>query len=172
MEDLRAAQLPEAAGAPYFAVSLLKLSVMSICTAGLYELYWFYKNWDLIRYRERSDIMPVARGIFAFFFCYQCFSRIRATATTHDLPTFPAGPLAAGWIVTTLLYKLPDPYWFVCYLAFLFILPVQATANRINLIEEPGHDQNSHFSQWNVAAIIIGGILLVLAIIGTLLPGE
>jgi hypothetical protein len=30
--------------APYFAVSLLKLTVMSICTFGIYDLYWFHKN--------------------------------------------------------------------------------------------------------------------------------
>jgi hypothetical protein len=29
----------------YFPVSRLKLAVMSTCTLGIYELYWFYKNW-------------------------------------------------------------------------------------------------------------------------------
>jgi hypothetical protein len=42
--------------APYFAVSLLKLTVMSVCTFGIYELYWFYKNWRLIMEREKIDI--------------------------------------------------------------------------------------------------------------------
>ncbi len=36
--------------APYFfTTSTLKLTLMSICTFGIYELYWFYKNWVLIK---------------------------------------------------------------------------------------------------------------------------
>ncbi len=32
----------------FFTTSTLKLMLMSICTFGIYELYWFYKNWVLI----------------------------------------------------------------------------------------------------------------------------
>ena len=123
--------------APWFPVSLLKLSVMSICTFGLYELYWFYENWKLIKQRRRSDILPFWRAFFAYFFCYQCFDEIREEARKLGLtPLPPAGPLAAGWIITTLLWRLPDPYWLVTFLSFVFILPVQAVANRINSMEQ------------------------------------
>jgi hypothetical protein len=122
--------------APCFPVSLLKLTVMSICTFGLYELYWFYENWKLIKQRQRSNIVPFWRAFFAPFFCYQCFDEIREEARKLGLtPLPPAGPLAAGWIITIVLGgRLPDPYWLVTFLAFVFILPVQALANRINSI--------------------------------------
>src|SRR5262249_28176473 len=105
---------------PYFEVSLFKLTVMSICTFGLYELYWFYKNGNFIKQRERTDILPFWRAFFAYFFCYQCFSRIRVSAAALGLPQLiSAGPLAAGWIITTLLWRLPDPYWIISWFAFL-----------------------------------------------------
>lgn len=93
---------------PFFAVSLLKLVVLSICTFGIYELYWFYKNWLLIKDREASAISPALRAVFAVFFCYQCLARIGDFATPALAKSrLAAGPLAVGWILTTLLNRLP-----------------------------------------------------------------
>jgi hypothetical protein len=132
-----------------FPVSLLKLTVMSIATFGIYELYWFYKNWKLIKQREKIKIAPFWRAFFAYFFCYQCFSDIRAQATSLDLQqSLSAGLLAVGWIITSLLWKLPDPYWVVSWFSFVFILPVQARANRINARITPDHDSNRSFTAW------------------------
>lgn len=157
--------------APYFAVSLPKLIVMSFCTLGIYELYWFYKNWTLIKNRERIEIAPFWRAVFAVLFCYQCFSRIQANASSLGLQqSIPAGPLAAGWIITSILWKLPDPYWLVSTLSFLFMLPVQALANRINATVSPHHDPNSRFTWWNLAGMAAGSIVLILAIIGLFMP--
>ena len=157
--------------APFFAVSVTKFAAMSICTLGIYELYWFYKNWRLFKEREKLDIWPFWRAFFAFFFCYQCFSRIRAQALTGGLEhSLPAGPLAAGWIITSLLWRLPDPFWLVSMLAFLFLLPVQALANRVNATMAPGHDPNRRLSGWNIAAVAGGGIFFLLAVIGSFVP--
>lgn len=53
---------PMQAGCPlFFPVSPLKLVVMSIITLNTYELYWFYKNWKLIKQRTDSNIMPFCR---------------------------------------------------------------------------------------------------------------
>jgi hypothetical protein len=156
---------------PFFAVSLTKFAAMSVCTFGIYELYWFYKNWRLVKEREKLDISPFWRVFFAFFFCYQCFSRIRAQAATAGLDhSLPAGPLAAGWIITSLLWRLPDPYWLVSMLAFIFVLPIQALANRVNATMAPGHDPNRRFTGWNIATVAGGTIFFLLAIIGSVLP--
>jgi hypothetical protein len=161
----------ESSQAPYFAVSLLKFTVMSICTFGIYKLYWFYKNWNLIKQRERTNIAPFWRAFFAYFFCYQCFSHIRARSASLGLHQLaPAGPLAVGWIITTLLWKLPDPYWLLSTLAFLFILPVQALANRINSTITPLHDPNRRFTAWNLVGVVVGAISVILATIGTFQP--
>jgi hypothetical protein len=144
-----------------------------VCTFGLYELYWFYMNWKIIKERERLDIMPFWRAVFGVFFCYQCFKAVRE----FDHPAFasrslPAGPLTAGWIITSLLWRLPDPYWVASMLAFVFMIPVQRRVNEINAAVEPLHDRNSHLNWLNWIAIILGGGMLILALIGTFLVPE
>jgi hypothetical protein len=39
----------------FFPVSLFKLTVMSLFTLGLYEIYWFYRNWQLIKAMNPSE---------------------------------------------------------------------------------------------------------------------
>jgi hypothetical protein len=154
----------------YFPVSLIKFAVLSICTFGLYEFYWFYKNWQRVKEREHSDIMPFWRAFFAFFFCYSLFRRIGQSAKGSNLPSISAGGLVAGWIIVRLLYRLPNPYSLVCFFAFLFLMPIQQTVNKINTKHAPNHDPNSRFRAWNVVAVVVGGICFVLAIIGSFLP--
>jgi hypothetical protein len=48
----------------YFPVSLPRLFVLSIATGGLYQLYWFYRNWKYIKGRDGSAIMPFWRALF------------------------------------------------------------------------------------------------------------
>jgi hypothetical protein len=44
--------------------------------------------------------------------------------------------------------------------------------NRINALASPGHDPNSRFGVWNWIAVIAGGLLLILAVIGSVLPTQ
>jgi hypothetical protein len=37
-----------------FAVSGVKLFVMSVGTAGCYDIYWYYKNWKLIKLTNKA----------------------------------------------------------------------------------------------------------------------
>jgi hypothetical protein len=162
-----------AAAPMYFPVSLLKLAVMSICTLGVYELYWYYKNWCAIKERNEPEIMPLGRAFFAPLFCYSLFGKIRATAKSRQVQdSIPAGPLAAGWFIFTILGKLPDPYWLVSFLSVAFLLPVQEAVNEINLVASPSHNPNSSFSRWNVLAVIVGGLFLALLLVGTFLPSN
>lgn len=158
---------------PFFPVSITKFVVMSLCTLGVYPVYWFDRNWRRIKTREHTNISPAFRAIFAYFYCYPCFRRIR----NYDVPALTdsklaAGPLAVGWIVTSLLWKLPDPYWLISLFAFVFLIPVQSRINRINAMVSPNYDLNNRFSAWNWVAVVLGGLLLVLGIIGTFLPNE
>jgi len=159
--------------APFFAVSVTKLAVLSLLTFGLYELYWFYKNWHCIKKRERSSILPAARALFGVFFCYACFARIRDYGERVGVaPRLSAGPLAAGWIVINLLSRLPEPWWLVSLLAFVMLLPVQDYVNRVNAKQAPNADRNSRFTAWNWFGVVIGSLWLVLAMVGTFLPEQ
>lgn len=155
----------------WFPVSRLKLFVMSIVTGGIYELYWFYKNWVLVKRRENSDISPFWRAFFAFFFCYSLFSRIKQSAIACGIATQLApGWLAAGWIVLTMTWRLPGPAWLICYLAIFLLLPIQKTIIAVNEITAPDSDKNGRFSAGNVVGIVLGGAVFLLALVGTFLP--
>jgi len=155
----------------FFPVSVLKLVVMSICTLGLYELYWFHGNWVLIRDRESSTISPARRTLFAVLFCYPLFSRIRDFAASSQTRTrLPALPLAAGWVLLSLFSRLlPAPYTLLSLLAVVFLVPVQLAANRSNSQVAPSHKANRRLSAWNWMVVVPGGLLVLLALAGILL---
>jgi hypothetical protein len=155
----------------FFPVSVAKLIVLSIVTVGIYEIYWFYKNWVLVRQNERRmDIKPFWRALFAIFFCYALLVRVRAQQNSPEgqLSSVPAGALTAGWIITTLLFNLPRPYSFIGLLAVLFIVPVQRAANRINTRVAPNHKRNSRFTALDWATVIVMGFILATALMGYL----
>jgi len=146
---------------------------MSICTLGVYELYWYYKNWCAIKERGEPEIMPLGRAFFAPLFCYSLFSKIRATAKSRAIQDpVPAGLLAAGWIIFTILGRLPDPYWLVSMLSIAFLLPVQEAVNEINLVVSPKHNPNSAFTKWNLLAVVVGGLFLALILVAEFLPSK
>jgi len=87
-------------------------------------------------------------------------------------PAPPIGVLTAGWILLNLTWKLPPPFSLVSLLSWVFLLPVQSYANRINLEAVPAHDVNSRFTIWNWIWIVVGGIFLLLAMIGLFMPAE
>ena len=66
----------------YFPVSLTKFIVMHFCTVGLYQVYWFYEHWRLIREREQSDASLFWRTSFMFIYCYALFEKVRSSAVS------------------------------------------------------------------------------------------
>ncbi len=79
----------------FFTASILKLVIMSICTMGIYQLYWFYKNWKLIRERTGQKIRPFWRAFFSPLWAYSCFKEIKAGAEECKIQEFlPIGLFA------------------------------------------------------------------------------
>lgn len=163
--DLEHLSIPSTAP-PFFAVSTAKLVIMCIATGTLYEVYWFYRNWWRIRERGGIDVFPFTRAILSPFYCYQCFACIRDEQTAVPVtPGLAAGPLAAGFILSTLLFVLPEPFDLLSMLSFVFLVPVQAYVNRLNAAAVPSHDRNDRLTAWNWVALPVGVFLwsLVLA---------
>jgi hypothetical protein len=158
---------------PFFAVSLLKLVVLSTCTFGIYEIYWFWRNWNRIRVNGEPGITPSLRAVFLIFYCYPCFIRIKLAGISRGvIPAPPIGILAICYILTTLSWRLPRALDLISFLSVAFLLPIQSYVNRINAAALPGHDPNSRFGVWNWIATVAGGTLLILAIIGSFLPNQ
>jgi uncharacterized membrane protein YozB (DUF420 family) len=54
--------------------------------------------------------------------------------------------------------------------AWVFLLPVQAAANRVNAAALPDHERNARFSLANWLVVALGGIVVILAVIGSFMP--
>jgi len=154
----------------YFPISPVKLLVMSFGTLGFYQYYWFYKNWKAHKDRTGEDIYPFWRTVFGVIFCYPLVRRIGEAATSHGVEVKGLGWWAAAWIVPSLLWRLPDPYWLVTYLSIFALIPVQRVVNRINALVAPGHDANARLHGWNWLAVFPGLPVLGLAVWGSFFP--
>lgn len=163
---------PVAAGPPlFFTASPLKLVLMSLCTLGLYELYWFYRNWVLIKARTGEDLMPFWRAFFAPLWAYSCFKHIHAAAAENGTPAPPPSALlAAAYFILQAMWRLPDAYWLISIFSFVPLLLANTAAIAINRkAAGDGHD-NAHFSAWNWVGLVAGGLLFLLAVVGSFLP--
>jgi hypothetical protein len=89
-----------AGGGVYFPVSLLKLFVLGIATLGLYQVFWFYRNWQYIRRRDDSPIMPFWRALFAPVWFYPFYIDLkRDSRERFGKVLLPAAP----WVILLLL---------------------------------------------------------------------
>lgn len=159
---------------PFFAVSVRKLVLMSLCTFGLYQVYWFYKNWRRVQERGEHNIMPVMRAIFGIFFCYAFFKRVRDYEHPNvSSASLPAGPLALVWIILQFSAswpKAPTILSLLTTISVFCLVPVQVRINQINGDVAPDHDPNGTFKGWNWFGLIFGGLMFVMAILGSLMP--
>jgi len=100
------ARVADASGehaAAFYVVAPWKLLVMTIGTATLYSVYWFYKNWALLNRRDQA-YWPVPRAIFAVFFTHSLFdeidARLRRSGSAH---TWSPRVLATVYVVCLLV---------------------------------------------------------------------
>lgn len=156
----------------FFAVSLPKFIVMSACTLGIYQIYWFYMHWRTVKEREKSDIWPAARTFFSVFSCYALFRRIVDVANSLSIRTiwWPSQMTILYLLATFSNIAIPEKYVGLLFANVLLLLPAQAVANRVNAAASPSADRNSRLQGWNWLAIALGGMAVGLILIDPFLP--
>lgn len=169
----RVADMPGAGAPVFFPVGLVKLTLMGIACLGLYQVYWFYRNWRDAAHARETAFGAALRALFYPLTAYFLFRRMEVERARHGAgQTIAAGPLAVALFVLSLSWRLPDPYWLVAILAFAPMLPVQGAVNALNAKVAPEADQNRRLSGWNIGALVLGGIVLLLAIVGVLAGAD
>jgi hypothetical protein len=162
--------MAESEGVPlYFAVSKNKLAVLSVCTLGLYHLYWFYKHWQTIKRNEGSDISPFWRTFFCIFYQRALFRSIKETAELYGVEAnYNPLVLSLAYIGLNCCARFGIAGWMLGLCAFYPLAVAQTAANRINAAVAPAHDRNDQFTAANIIAIVLGGLFLMLALLGTI----
>jgi hypothetical protein len=156
---------------PLFPVSKTKFVVMSLCTLGLYQVYWTYKNWVRIKAKTGESIIPWARALFLGIWDFSLFSRIADEAASDEIPVgWNSIVLGFGVLMLAFASRLPWGLAAISVLSFVPYLPVIGTVSELNakrraITVEPPNDS---FSGWNIAGMVFGGLFMLLALIGWL----
>ena len=152
----------------YFPVSNTKLILMGFATLGFYELYWFYKNWVIVKEREKSNISPFWRTVFIIFFIYPLFKKIDGSASfLQPHRFFNPGWTATAWIGFSLAgLLLPAPISYLSFFSVFILSTVQTIVNQINSQASPAHDPNDKFSLANYLILVLAGIWFLLILVG------
>jgi len=160
----------------WFLVGGVKLTVMFVATLGLYQLYWFYKQWDRIR-DAGDNVAPAARSLFSIVFCYSLFRRIVDSAQAVGVSArVPPSLLAVGFILASMTWRMEGPEGFLGFLAVVPLIAAQRIANTVALAQGSTEDRNTRLTWRNWAWIgafvgffvLIFVVLFVLAVLGKL----
>lgn len=160
---------PPAIPYPFFPVATHKLIVMSLCTFGLYQIYWSYQNWRRIRDQRGDPVSPFWRAFFAGIWNFALFGEIRDAADQNGLPFgWNSIVMGVGYIVLNGVWRLPDPWSFFGFAAVLVLVPVNRTAQQVNERVSPGshESRNTSYRGWNWLGLVLGGFLVLMAIVG------
>ena len=128
----------------FFQVSVGKFILMSICTIGIYEVYWFYKNWHTIREKRGNNISPLVRALFSPFWYAALIKELNkevSRAIVHDSaagadhrPSYINIWLwAPAYFILSILVNIPGPYLpFIFALTIATLLPAVSVIKRLN----------------------------------------
>ena len=149
-------------------ISLSKFIFLSIITFGLYEVWWIYKAWRFFQQKEKLDINPAARALFSILFLNVLFNKILDFAKTKGYGgSYSPTLLFIGFIITNLLSRLPDPFWLITVLSFVFLIP---PFEALNFAKQSSTDfivtEQSSFSVRQIALIVVGAIFWGLILLG------
>jgi len=137
-----------------------KLIVMSLTTLSMYQIYWFYRNYQRIGSGSvfwRALAAPLtARGLFA---------HVRADAQSRfvDVGWSSAG-LAAIYLALSLICFVEYPWWTLALASVLALVPVHATMEAINRTVAPNGAPNDAYSVAEAVIIVLGILLTLLAL--------
>lgn len=171
----------------FFAISPLKLFVLSFFTVGLYTIYWFYRNWKAVHEDTGEPLSPFWRAIFSTFTAFFLFRKVaRAVAGKPHAKAYRHGLMATLFIFTDLivsvLFRVLEYGTFdsqsrlilsgVIVLAFvgnsLAVVATQQTVNRyLADIDGAGNSKTGAGSR---VLMIFGFVYFVLVMLGLFAP--
>lgn len=153
---------------PYFPVARHKLIVMSLATLSTYQLYWFYRNFEMMAARKKESGSTFWRALFAPITAHGLFAQVRLDARSRFITVgWSAGGLAVIYFVLNIACFLSYPWWLLALASVFAVLPVHATAQAVNAIEAPNAPRNDVYSAWNIVAIVVGIALTIAGIYAT-----
>jgi len=158
---------------PYFPVSRQKLVIMSVTTLSMYQIYWFYKNYERVNARAGGGGSPFWRAIAAPITAHGLFASVRTDAQSRFIAvSWSSAGLAVIYFGTTLICFFDYPWWTLALGSVFALLPVHATMAAVNRKVAPKGPRNDSFSAANAVWIVIGIALTILGLYVTRLAQQ
>ncbi len=163
----------------YYVVASKKFFLLFFSTMGLYQVYWFYKNWQLYKARTNEKIWPFMRAIFFIFFTHSLLRNVdKSIKEARVKCEWNSNSLATTFVLLSLVSNLMDrlsaksvgsPYTDILSFAILPFLGLQlhAAQQAINIAcNDANGESNQSLSRANYIWIGIGLLLWGVVIFG------
>lgn len=154
----------------YFTLPTEKLIVFNVLTFGLYNIYWFYKNWHQIRLHENIDVRPVWRSMFYYIFCYSCFRKIKRSADKNGIPNRFSPAACSVLLVLCLIIGNFPLIWVLGYFAIIPMYFANKLAIKINQAVIPYYWENRLYTRNEIIVLAISLASMALTILGVFVP--
>jgi hypothetical protein len=177
--------------APFFQTSLLKITLLSILSFGLYQLTWIYRQWDR-RQDHGEDVSPIGRTFFTHIYVYFLFKSVNEEidlradleiarrgpsdpppSQGHRVAHLPAGLLAVIYIglslTASIAGRMAGAPRLALASALLTWIPLAIVQKKINEFHATlGYDpkEGTAFTAGSIAALVLGGLWWLLVLLG------
>jgi len=94
-------------------------------------------------------------------------------AVSSGVPiSWSSNTLAVFYFFLNMAWRLPGPWWLISLGTLIPMIPIQQAAQRVNeRFAAPNTDwKNDKYSTANVVIIVLGGLFVVMAVIGSFIP--
>ena len=143
---------------------------MSVTTLSLYQIYWFYRNFQRMNARSGSGASPFWRAIAAPLTAHGLFAAVRTDAQSRFIAAnWSSAGLATIYFFLTLCCFLDYPWWTIALCSVFALVPVHATMEQVNRKVAPAAPRNDRYSTVDGVAIAAG---IALTILGLYLTRE
>lgn len=153
----------------FYAVPVWKFLLLSVLSAGLFPLYWFWFNWKLIRDQEKKDFWPILRAIFSFLYLSDLARIVLNAAKAKQYPgTY--NPTVIAWIFFIGIIASQSGQLiglFLALIGFLALIPIIRAMAYVNSHTE-GSIVQTKLTMAESSVTIIGIALWILEIAFTL----
>ena len=147
--------------------------LLSLLTLGLYELYWFWRNWRDLRDTFGVEVSPGWRTagllvpVLNVYLVYDHVRLVHEQAEAHGVaPSFRPAAAAASFFLIALAGNL-TLLWVVSLLNVLPLVPVQETLNRLWAEVQPAAPMRDRMSVHERMALVAGAAMTGGALLAT-----
>jgi len=155
------------------------LAALSVLTLGMYELYWFWRNWRDLRLELGVEVQPVWRALGLFVpivnvvLVYDQLRMIREQCDARGVTAgYSPGLVTATFFSIAVAGNLTT-FWPLSLLNVVPLLQVQVALNQLWACTQPGATVRSGLTPREVAVMIAGAVITAAALLetfGSLVP--